>query len=94
MDSLELNMRIANCHPLELEWISKLVFAVRIEEDQDEVMRLMGELLMHPEPLDTWYLTVSMFLDQPEVDFLEPILRRITESEDYFYAEFCVHAHD
>lgn len=90
-DCYELNLRIANCHPLELDWISRLIFAIRISEDYDTVMVLMGELMIHAEPLDTWYLTVAMFLDKKEVDMLQPILEQIVNNEEYFFSEFVVY---
>lgn len=89
MDELELNLRIANCHPLELQWISDLLIALRIEDNPD-ILSIIGELMLHPNPLDTWHLTIAMFLNNDEVCKLAPIVEKIVEDEDYFFSEFVV----
>ena len=91
MDELDLNLRIANCHPFELQWISQLLIALReVESSESEVLEIIAALMYHPHPLDTWNLTIAMFLNNDEVARLSPIVEKIAQDQDYFFSEFVI----
>lgn len=88
MDCLELNIAIANLHPIAMNWISDLLMAVRFKKNEMLIMELIIELMMYPEPLDTFYIMEAMWLNPEEVDYLRPIVSKIMANPDYYIAEF------